>query len=61
MSAAIINKFMDMIGINSNQEIEDYDDINEIFAKYGKSKDKPEIDTNIIINSNKDSVQIPNV
>lgn len=30
MSAAIINKFMDMIGINSNQEIEDYEDINEM-------------------------------
>lgn len=39
----------------------DYDDINEIFAKYGKSKEKPEIDTNIIINSNKDAETLPNI
>lgn len=39
----------------------DYDDINEIFAKYGKSKEKPEIDTNIIINSNKDAEILPNI
>jgi cell division protease FtsH len=39
----------------------DYDDINEIFAKYGKSKEKPEIDTNIIINSNQDAEISPNI
>ena len=47
-------------GLLEKEEL-DYDDINEIFAKYGKSKEKPEIDTNIIISSNKDAEEIPNV
>jgi len=44
-----------------NREELDYDDINEIFAKHGKSKEQPVLDTNITISADKNLQESKNV